>query len=413
MRRFPILLLSTLVSATATSAGPVATVPWDGHKGAVTFTFDDGCPTHLTNVIPALDKRGIVGTFFLPGSSLQSQRAQWIAAARRGHELGNHTSTHSNLTSLDSAGIVLEILDHAANLRAMDSSVEALTLAYPYCATDALIDDIAGRENLISRTCGGTARFPWATKPWNWMEATSLIVQDSATGLDALAGIDAVTSSSSWLVTLNHGVGGDWLSAPTPVVEAMFDRAIAKGAWIGTYQQVAAYWRASATMDTTRATADAAGWSVSWQLPWKRSPRKVALRVRFDSTVFGKEFAVLQAGTGITPESDGSFRIDFLRGALRVNRSLSSSATRADGAPRFRLFRRDGRIELRDLPPEASGYRLSGLDGQVLSQGRIVPAGGAAGLAAPGADAAVVTLRAEDGTILASRLAPPAFVARP
>ena len=66
-RRHSILPSSLLLSVAVVSAGPVTTVPWDGHKGAVTFTFDDGCPTHLTNVIPALVKRGIPGTFFVSG----------------------------------------------------------------------------------------------------------------------------------------------------------------------------------------------------------------------------------------------------------------------------------------------------------------------------------------------------------
>lgn len=401
--------LALLAATSAVIAGPVTTVPWDGHTGAVTFTFDDGCPTHLTNVIPALDKRGIPGTFFLSGAPASPQKAQWIAAARRGHELGNHTSTHANLSGLDSTTISTEILDQARALRSLDPSVEALTLAYPYCATNTLVDSIAAQENLISRTCGGSARFAWGTRPRNWMQATSLIVQDSASGLDALAGIDAVTSTNSWLVTLNHGVGGDWLPAPTASVEAMFDRAIAKGAWIATYQQVAAYWRASAVMDTARAVVDASGWSLSWRLPWKRSPREVLLRVRFDSTVFGKDFVVAQDGHGVSPESDGSFRIDFLKGTLRVERSLSSSTTPRGDRVRFGLERRGGVLELRDTPPEAAGYRIVGLDGQILAQGRIVARGASATLPVGGGLVAVASLVAEDGTSIASRLLPPAF----
>lgn len=401
--------LALLAATSAVIAGPVTTVPWDGHTGAVTFTFDDGCPTHLTNVIPALDKRGIPGTFFLSGAPASPQKAQWIAAARRGHELGNHTSTHANLSGLDSTTISTEILDQARALRSLDPSVEALTLAYPYCATNTLVDSIAAQENLISRTCGGAARFAWGTRPRNWMQATSLIVQDSASGLDALAGIDAVTSTNSWLVTLNHGVGGDWLPAPTASVEAMFDRAIAKGAWIATYQQVAAYWRASAVMDTARAVVDASGWSLSWRLPWKRSPREVVLRVRFDSTVFGKEFAVAQDGRGVSAESDGSFRIDFLKGALRVNRLPASTSTRSGDRVRFGLVRRDGVVELRNTPPEAAGYRIVGLDGQILAQGRIGARGASATLPVGCGLLAVASLVTEDGTSIASRLLPPAF----
>jgi len=39
--------------------------PWNGYKGAVSFTFDDGDPSHQSVAIPELDKRKIHGTFFL------------------------------------------------------------------------------------------------------------------------------------------------------------------------------------------------------------------------------------------------------------------------------------------------------------------------------------------------------------
>jgi hypothetical protein len=244
------------------------------------------------------------------------------------------------------------------------------------------------------------------------MEATSLIVQDSATGLDALAGIDAVTSGNSWLVTLNHGVGGDWLSTPTSVVVAMFDRAIAKGAWIGTYQDVAAYWKASAVMDTTRAVPDATGWRLSWQLPWKRSPRTIVLRVRFDSTVFGKDFAVAQGGHGVYPESDGSFRIDFLKGALRVERSLSSSAQRSSAIRPFALSRRGAQIELRSPPLGTALYSLTDFDGRSVARGHIATRGGLTTISCGNPQALVVTLRSERGTLLASGMIPPALTGR-
>ncbi len=66
---------------------------WNGRKAAVALTYDDGLNVHLDKVIPALDAMGFKGTFYLIMSrdGVSKRIDDWRAAARRGHELGNHT----------------------------------------------------------------------------------------------------------------------------------------------------------------------------------------------------------------------------------------------------------------------------------------------------------------------------------
>lgn len=65
-------------------------------KCTVVLTYDDGLDVHLDNVIPALDKHGFKGTFYIPGNSpsLAKRLEEWRSLARNGHELGNHTLFH-------------------------------------------------------------------------------------------------------------------------------------------------------------------------------------------------------------------------------------------------------------------------------------------------------------------------------
>lgn len=68
---------------------------WNGKQFAVVLTYDDGLNVHLDNVIPALNKFGMKGTFYIPGkSTLATRMDEWREAAKEGHELGNHTIFH-------------------------------------------------------------------------------------------------------------------------------------------------------------------------------------------------------------------------------------------------------------------------------------------------------------------------------
>lgn len=62
----------------------------------ISLTFDDGLDEHLDYVVTLLDEYRLPGTFYvhLSAPSLARRHAEWSEAARRGHELGNHTIFH-------------------------------------------------------------------------------------------------------------------------------------------------------------------------------------------------------------------------------------------------------------------------------------------------------------------------------
>lgn len=317
MKSLPLFLsiLSLLFIAIPTSAtAPVRTLAWNGHQGAVTFTFDDACRSQVTHVLPEMDSRGILATFNVSNNAdFIANQSQWIAAAQKGNEITNHTSDHVDLSKLsDSASVANQVIDQAKVLRNMDPSMESVTLAYPYCNTNAMVDRITNREAIIGRTCGGTALFSWPNQPSNWMRMTSHIVSDDLSYTNALKGLDDAKSNNSWFVTLNHGVGGDWLSVSTEKVADMFDRAITNDLWIDTYQRVASYWRASFTMDTVQAVSTSAGWTMKWTSPHARMPKQVLLRIELDKTFFAEPVRVFQKGKEISPEVDGTYNVEFM-----------------------------------------------------------------------------------------------------
>ncbi len=60
----------------------------------MSLTYDDGLNSHLDHVMPELNARGWRGTFFLVRDNVDERIEDWVAAAKPGHEIGNHTVSH-------------------------------------------------------------------------------------------------------------------------------------------------------------------------------------------------------------------------------------------------------------------------------------------------------------------------------
>jgi hypothetical protein len=273
--------------------------------------------------VPALKQRGIHATFFVPGFGTSSS---WIAVAKNGNEIANHTLNHIDLTTVSNDSVITEISKQATTLRALDTSIKALTMAYPGCANNTAVDTITNHYDLIARSCGGTPEFSWSVQP-SWMNMASIIVQDSATYKTALADIADAAKNNKWMVTTDHGVGGDWLSVAPSLVYAMFDLAIADSMWIDTYLNVAAYWRASFTMSAVKAVVVDSGWTLTWTSPHPMMPSSVPLRIQLDTATFGKTFTVYQKGKQLSAQTNGSFVIEFMDLQLVVKKPATSSSS--------------------------------------------------------------------------------------
>ncbi len=80
----------------------------DGQK-AVALTFDDGPGEYTQELIEGLNERGAKATFFMLGSCVENYPEVLQLMVDGGHQLGNHTYDHTDLTSLTSEEITDEI----------------------------------------------------------------------------------------------------------------------------------------------------------------------------------------------------------------------------------------------------------------------------------------------------------------
>ncbi len=55
----------------------------------ISLTYDGGTPDHLETVCPALESRGLRGTFYIDPTCLLDEIDTWRGVSNRGHEVGN------------------------------------------------------------------------------------------------------------------------------------------------------------------------------------------------------------------------------------------------------------------------------------------------------------------------------------
>ena len=302
------------LAAIAAFAGPITTVPWNGHPGAATFTFDDGLHSQTTNLTFLDNMPDVSVTFFVCTNTMDfSTNSQpHLNYAKKGHEIGNHTMNHKDLTKEGNPGS--EISGAAQKLRSM--GLEATSLATPYCAQNATVKNAINQEHFISRGCGGGGLTSWDTEP-DWMQIDSHYWQGNGSTVNGFKGsLDQAASGSKWHVQLNHGVAANWDIISAADIKTLIEYAVQKNLWVASFSTVGAYLRAHFTIDKATSTNTSTGFTVKWTSPHAHMPKSVPLRVKIQGAQ-GK--TVSQKGKEVKPNSDGTYTIEFMALELEVS----------------------------------------------------------------------------------------------
>jgi sialate O-acetylesterase len=198
--------------------------PWNGKQCAVSLTYDDGLNVHLDEVIPLLDSLGFRGTFYVPGTfpGFKGRLEDWKAAAREGHELGNHTLFHpcegrapgrewvepaNDLNSYTVRRMVDEIGAANTLLEAMDGKTRR-TFAYP-CG-----DLKAGDSSYVDQIRGmfvGARGVGSIMQKMNEIDRYNIncFMVNGQSGEELIKMVRDAMANGNLLVFLFHGVGGE------------------------------------------------------------------------------------------------------------------------------------------------------------------------------------------------------------
>ncbi len=226
----------------------------DGQRAAVNLAYDDALDSQLDIAIPALDRHGLKGSFYLTlgAQSVRLRMDAWRAAARNGHELGNHSLFHQCSSSsegrdwvqpqhdLDTTSVAQmreQILLGNAMLHAIDGNTE-FTFTAP-CGDrqardgnyiDAVKDDFLGIKLDFGQMVEDMATLDPA--------ATVAIAPVGLSGVELIALVDEAARRGTMIAFTFHGIGGDHLQTSAEAHEALLAHLAAHPElfWVDTFR---------------------------------------------------------------------------------------------------------------------------------------------------------------------------------
>lgn len=181
----------------------------------IVWTFDDNHASIFTDAAPVLEARGWRGTLFSQGQRINasqygtlSQHQAWVAA---GHEIFNHTMTHSDLSSVSADVAESEIALGEANLETNGLTPPGLKhFAYPFGNfNDTVKNILRSRGYTSARAVGGNSITPFmGVKGFEFdeyqIECTEL--NNSVSLLQAIAEVDQTIKYGGNLILLVHAL---------------------------------------------------------------------------------------------------------------------------------------------------------------------------------------------------------------
>jgi peptidoglycan/xylan/chitin deacetylase (PgdA/CDA1 family) len=258
-----ILLAAGLCTLAALARAADAPFAWPhGEKAAVSLAYDDAIDSQLDNAIPALDRFGLKGSFYLTlaNPSLTARLDEWRAAAAHGHELGNHTLFHLcsgkaaghewvtpelDLDTLSAARMVAQVRLANTMLHAIDGRSER-TFTVP-CgdvkAQDANYVELV-KSAFVAVKLGDDGLVPdMATLD---ASAVGVTAPEGLTGAQLIALVQRAAQRGTMMNLTFHGIGGDYIATSKQAHEELLAYLAAHRDvyWTDTFMNIMKYVKA-------------------------------------------------------------------------------------------------------------------------------------------------------------------------
>lgn len=183
----------------------------------VSFTFDDVPDTAWRAGAAILERHGLRGTFYIAGGLLDRREPDRTlisaegcrALAKAGHEIGCHTFSHRDVSTLSRAELVADLEQNGQLLDSLCGADAGRNFAYPYNR-----GSIANRATFAARypTCrAGGDRINRGRVSRSFLYGME-IRQPEEDARALTAQIDAVVDNPGWLIFFTH----DITEKPTP-----------------------------------------------------------------------------------------------------------------------------------------------------------------------------------------------------
>lgn len=213
------------------------------YRCAISLTFDDGLVSQVKTAIPAMNERGLRGTFYLnprgydPETARQlecrpsdwhSQLEAWLPMHKAGHEIGNHTISHPCSLNIQAdwlegkylqdwslAQIEADMLQAQERIRVVFPDQEATSFAYPCYESDVghgmqrtSYTPVVARHFIAARARGEYANDPLYCD----LHHLSSWPVERQKGATMVGMVEQALSQGRWGVFTFHGVNEGHLS---------------------------------------------------------------------------------------------------------------------------------------------------------------------------------------------------------
>jgi peptidoglycan/xylan/chitin deacetylase (PgdA/CDA1 family) len=215
---------ATGVAKPSGTAGGLKVLDWAGFKSAISYTFDDSNSSQTSNYQAMKDAGGHY-TFYLITGQSNSGNAVYKTALKDGHEMGNHTSDHSNCTSASA-------IDAGNTYIKSTFGVTAYAFAAPNGSSGCNTSSVSSKF-LTDRSVNGGSMSAGDTSSLTWLPS------------DIASSSNMAPSAGKWRTICIHGFTGGSDGAYQPIALDSFTSAVKSavsgGSWVETVTNVAAY----------------------------------------------------------------------------------------------------------------------------------------------------------------------------
>ena len=168
----------------------------------VALTFDDGPSIYTEGLLDILKEHDVQATFFILGQSARIQSETVLRIFEEGHEIGNHTWNHPNLTQL-SDELIQQQLQQTDDIVTQIIGEPTQHLRPPYGAYNDRVRAVSGLPIIF-----------WSVDPMDWRDRDAEIVAAR------------IIESPAGAIILSHDIHRTTVAAVPTIIAALRERGI-------------------------------------------------------------------------------------------------------------------------------------------------------------------------------------------
>jgi Polysaccharide deacetylase len=279
-------------------------LPWAGFGGAISYTFDDANSTQINNESQLLGL-GVPFTFYLQGNKPEAKNAFFQRALDAGHELANHTQSHGSGDGTTDVTTMQTFLQ-------TNYGITAYTMAAPN-GTTTNYNTVTAQLFLLDR--GVNDGVVGADDSPAMNNFPTMLPEANVTAGQFDGKVDNAISKSGWQTVCIHGFQGGSDGAYKAIgLQPFVDHvksAKTKNIWIGTMENVAAYFIGRKLVKAATPTTEGGSQVYTWNLPTVFPPGKY-VRVTIDGGTPSQD------GKALTWNDHGFYEVALDAGKLTI-----------------------------------------------------------------------------------------------